>query len=296
MNNIIVKEFNGNKIHTFMWNDKPCWIANEIVSMFEYADSTKTVQDCIKAEEFEVGVEYEVLKGKTFKEFATTVKVVTNNLISNKARTLTIFYEDGLYGFLQYTDKPIGVQFRKWIRRDVLPEVRETGAYITEKANPKMLRNKADEIERMATINESAKIIIPVLEKAGLNPQILALTTKTLYGKAGIELPIGNIKADDELYDLVAIASKVGIYSKSNKPHAQAVGAIIKQLDIPESEKELTYFDNHGHQGTSIKYKSSVIDMVNHWINDHNKPTLIEAIDKNNKHKKYNVVYRNEVA
>mgnify|MGYP004472964053 FL=1 len=34
-----------------------------------------------------------------------------------------------MYGFLQYTDKSIGVKFRKWIRREVIPEIRKTGSY-----------------------------------------------------------------------------------------------------------------------------------------------------------------------
>jgi prophage antirepressor-like protein len=136
MSNLIVKEFNGSKIHTFMWNNKPCWIANEIVSIFDYADPSKTIQQCIKAEEFEIGVEYDILKGndlKTFKEFVskvTTVEVVTQ---LKYVPQLTIFYEDGMYGFLQYTDKPIGVAFRKWLRREVLPEIRKTGKYIRSK-------------------------------------------------------------------------------------------------------------------------------------------------------------------
>lgn len=44
---------------------------------------------------------------------------------------LTIFYEDGLYGFLQYSHKPIAIEFKKWVRRDVLPELRKRGTYST---------------------------------------------------------------------------------------------------------------------------------------------------------------------
>lgn len=124
MNDLLIKNFQGRDIHTFLWNDRICFIANEIVEVLEYADSTKTIQDCIKRADFEVGFEYEVLKGDKLKEFATTTDVAANNVISKKARAVTIFYEDGLYGFLQYTDKPIGVRFRKWIRREVIPEIR----------------------------------------------------------------------------------------------------------------------------------------------------------------------------
>lgn len=286
MNNMLVKEFNGNQIHTLMWNDKPCWIANEIVSIFEYADPTKTVQDCIKAEEFEVGVEYEVLKGKIFKEFATTVEVVTNNLISNKARTLTIFYEDGLYGFLQYTDKPIGVQFRKWIRRDVIPEIRQTGAYITNKANPETLRTKADELEKLDTINKSLELVSPLLDAVGIDSNIKLLVTKTLFAKAGINIPI-EIEAEERYYDTKQIGYILGIYSKAGKPAFGAVGEIIKQLDIRENEKKAVWESNGAWQGTVIKYTRSVIDKVEQWIKDNGKP-----IDIPSKNKTFHVVYK----
>lgn len=135
MNNIIVKEFDDTKIYTFMWNGKPCWIANQVLSIFDYASPKKTIKDCITKEEFEMGLEYDILKGDDLTNFAVTLNVTANNVISKKARAVTIFYEDGLYGFLQYTDKPIGVRFRKWIRREVIPEIRKTGSYSLVKDN-----------------------------------------------------------------------------------------------------------------------------------------------------------------
>ena len=89
MENLIVKEFNGSQIYTFMWKEKSCWIANQIVGLFDYADVSKTIQDCIKAEDFEIEQEYDVLKGNEFNDFVTTLNVVANNIISNKARSIT---------------------------------------------------------------------------------------------------------------------------------------------------------------------------------------------------------------
>ncbi|HGM3626479.1 TPA: Bro-N domain-containing protein [Clostridioides difficile] len=184
MKNLIVKEFNGSQIYTFMWKEKSCWIANQIVGLFDYADVSKTIQDCIKAEDFEIEQEYDVLKGNEFNDFVTTLNVVANNIISNKARSITIFYEDGLYGFLQYTDKPIGVQFRKWLRREVLPSIRQTGAYITNNADPQALRDKANEIESLDTVNKTIEILTPFLDNAGIDEKAKLLTAKTIYKKS----------------------------------------------------------------------------------------------------------------
>ncbi|MCT4664839.1 MAG: phage antirepressor KilAC domain-containing protein [Flavobacteriales bacterium] len=135
MNEMIINEFAGTNIHTFMWNGKPCWIANEILSVFDYADSSKTIQQCIQAEEFEINIEYDVLRGLELKNFKELVNKVTTSEVVTSLKyvpQLIIFYEDGLYGFLQYTDKPIGVKFRKWLRNEVLPSIRKYGFYATD--------------------------------------------------------------------------------------------------------------------------------------------------------------------
>ncbi|HEK4535343.1 TPA: phage repressor protein, partial [Clostridioides difficile] len=280
MKNLIVKEFNGSQIYTFMWKEKSCWIANQIVGLFDYADVSKTIQDCIKAEDFEIEQEYDVLKGNEFNDFVTTLNVVANNIISNKARSITIFYEDGLYGFLQYTDKPIGVQFRKWLRREVLPAIRQHGAYITNNADPQALREKANEIESLDTVNKTIEILTPFLDNAGIDEKAKLLTAKTIYKKAGIELPL-EIEEKEHFFDTVQIATKLNVYSKSNKPAFHAIGEIIKKLDIQDNEKLVVLESKRGWSGSVNKYSQSVIDKIRHWIEENNRPTKIQGEKKN---------------
>ena len=288
MKNLIVKEFNGSQIYTFMWKEKSCWIANQIVGLFDYADVSKTIQDCIKAEDFEIEQEYDVLKGNEFNDFVTTLNVVANNIISNKARSITIFYEDGLYGFLQYTDKPIGVQFRKWLRREVLPSIRQTGAYITNNANPEKLREKASEIEKLQLAYNSTSMLKELLDGAGFDNKSKLLTAKTLYKKAGIDLPI-EINEEEHYFDTKQIASKLKIYSKSNKPAQLADCEIIKKIDLEENEVKGVWETNGSWTGTVNKYTKSVIDKVRNWIEENNRPTKIAGEKKN-----YHVVYKIE--
>ncbi|HBG7268817.1 TPA: phage repressor protein [Clostridioides difficile] len=288
MKNLIVKEFNGSQIYTFMWKEKSCWIANQIVGLFDYADVSKTIQDCIKAEDFEIEQEYDVLKGNEFNDFVTTLNVVANNIISNKARSITIFYEDGLYGFLQYTDKPIGVQFRKWLRREVLPSIRQTGAYITNNANPQELRDKANEIESLDTVNKTIEILTPFLDNAGIDEKAKLLTAKTIYKKAGIELPL-EIEEKEHFFDTKQIATKLNMYSKTNNPAFVAVCEIIKKLDIKEEEKLIVLANKDNWNGTTTKYSQSVIDKIRNWIEENNRPAKIQGEKKN-----YHVVYKIE--
>ena len=294
MNDLLIKNFQGKDIHTFLWNDRICFIANEVVEVLEYADSTKTIQDCIKRAEFEVGFEYEVLKGDKLKEFATTTDVAANNVISKKARAVTIFYEDGLYGFLQYTDKPIGVRFRKWIRREVIPDIRKTGSYtlVKDRNNFKEdidfksdVGNGFGNTESLRIAYESAVMFKGLIEDAGLDSKVKLLTAKVLYSKAGVELPI-EVLEEEHFYDTKQIASMLKVFSKTKKPAFQAISEIIKKLEINEDNFKVVWESNGSWSGTVNKYNLNVVDMIRFWLKDNNNPKVIEG-----KNRKYYVFY-----
>lgn len=82
MNNLIVKNFHDKEIHTFFWNNRLCWIAGEVAGGLDYADATNAVSECIKAEAFKDGVEYEILKSATLKSFKQAANSLTRpNLV-----------------------------------------------------------------------------------------------------------------------------------------------------------------------------------------------------------------------
>ncbi|MGL5576107.1 MAG: BRO family protein [Sarcina sp.] len=131
MNYLLVKRFNGMLIFNFIWKKKPCWVAIDVTRVIGYVEGSNIITACIKREYFKEGREYEVLKGKELKKF----KELAGDKMSASlkfAPKLIIFYEEGLYGFLQYTEKPIGITFRTWIRLEVMPELSAKGAYIME--------------------------------------------------------------------------------------------------------------------------------------------------------------------
>lgn len=75
--------------------------------------------------------------------------------------------------------------------------------------------------------------------------------------------------------------------SKANKPAFQAVGEIIKKLDISDDEIKAVWESNGSWSGTVNKYKKSVVDKIQDWINSNNFPTIIVTEKKN-----YYIVYR----
>ncbi|MGL4741383.1 MAG: BRO family protein [Sarcina sp.] len=124
MSNLIIKNFNGYKLHTFIWEGNLCWIASEVAKILNCTNVSKTLSKCIKQDGFEEKIEYEVLRKDRLKNFVNSIKESSNTIVNNKIRNLTILYEDGLYGFLQYNNNDISRNFKKWLRRDLLPKLR----------------------------------------------------------------------------------------------------------------------------------------------------------------------------
>ncbi|MCC0715316.1 toxin Bro [Clostridioides sp. ES-S-0077-01] len=180
------------------------------------------------------------------------------------------------------------VKFQTWLAVDVLPSIRQTGAYITDNANPEKLREKASELEKLQLAYNSTSMLKELLDNAGFDNKSKLLTAKTLYKKAGIDLPI-EIDEEEHYFDTKQIASKLKIYSKSNKPAQMAVCEIIKKIKLEENEVKGVWETNGSWTGTVNKYSESVIDKVSKWIEENNKPVKIQGEKKN-----YHVVYKIE--
>lgn len=135
---------------------------------------------------------------------------------------------------------------------------------------------------------ETAKFIKEVYSDAGVDARYIAVAVNTVYKEAGLNLalPIEMKENERELYDQTTLAKELGMFSQSGKPHAQAVGAILDKLEIPEEEMISTPYTNHGHSGVVIQYTSQVKDMLSTWLEDHNYP---ESISKDGK--KYKIKY-----
>ncbi|MGF0553461.1 BRO-N domain-containing protein [Clostridioides difficile] len=201
-------------------------------------------------------------------------------------RNMKITNESGLYSLIFGSKLETAKNFKNWVTKEVLPAIRQHGAYITNNANPDKLREKASEIEKLQLAYNSTSMLKELLDDAGFDNKSKLLTAKTLYKKAGIDLPI-EIDEEEHYFDTKQIASKLKIYSKSNKPAQMAICEIIKKIDLEDSEVKGVWETNGSWTGTVNKYTKSVIDKVSKWIEENNKPTKIQGEKKN-----FHVVYK----
>lgn len=194
-----------------------------------------------------------------------------------------IVNEPGLYSLVLGSRKPEAKEFKRWLTHEVIPAIRETGSYELPKSKPHG--------ERLASVNNAVKILLPLLKQAGCDSKIQLLTAKSLYEKSGVVLPI-EIKAEKKYYDTKYIARQCGIYTKANKPAYQAVSMILKKLDIREDQYADTWETNGNWQGTVRKFDESVILAVQKWLAENNYPQKIDYVQCDGQAKQYHVFYK----
>ncbi|WP_297634926.1 BRO family protein [uncultured Clostridium sp.] len=290
MNDILRNNFKGKNISVFLWRDKICFLPFEVASALDYADEAKSIQDCIKKEDFEEGEEFFILKGEELKVFKG--KVGENNFIKLKrVSKLIIFTEIGVYGFLQYSQKKLAIAFKKWIRSEVLPSIREKGYYKSENYKNVneiyQLEKKLDDkfslievkddnkeisnLEKIKVVNETFKLIKEIRNNKN-NDELEIL--ESLYNSVGLDF---KIKLKEEIFlDVFQIAVELGIYTDKGEVNTEAIIEILKRIKVISKEKKIIHIEYHGKSESIIKYSRTVIDKIIEWIVENDKPILLE--------------------
>lgn len=128
--------------------------------------------------------------------------------------------------------------------------------------------------------SRTAKQMMALWTAAGVKPEYQALALGDYYRDDGIELPAIALQGAKKTYDKTTIASKLGILSKSGKPHAAAVGAIITKLSLSDAEREQVPYCRNGHDGMDYQYTESVIGKVKDWLDENGCPMVIHSDEK----------------
>ena len=138
--------------------------------------------------------------------------------------------------------------------------------------------------------NRTAERFQKLWDRAGVDPEYQALALESLFAEDGVALPKIALQGTKVTYDKGTIAKKLGVYSKASggkAPHAQAIGAIISQLELTPEEREAVPYAHNGHDGVDFQFTESVIDKIRSWLEARGWPDTISAGGKN-----YPVLYR----
>lgn len=264
MSNIIPFDYHGQKVRVTGTKENPLWVLADVCKVLDISNPRNVAT---RLEDDEKGVrQIDTLGGKQ------KVSVVT---------------ESGLYAVILRSDKPEAKPFRKWVTSEVLPSIRKTGSYSVKQDKPKK------STVPLASSNHMIEMLTRSWKAAGVDPKNIASMQTGLardalapYGLCVPELPI----AVERTYDATEMARNIGVFSKTKLPHAQAITAIIKMLDIPASETFITQTTAHGHGKAvpDVRYSEKVSGKVLQWLKEHNWPSPIVGETG----KKYYVAYQ----
>jgi hypothetical protein len=205
----------------------------------------------------------------------------------NASKNIPIFTESGYLMMTKPMQDELSWQVQKQLVKGYfkLQDIKEHFSNIDT--------NEIKQLESLHDVNKSIELLSPMLDAVGINSNIKLLVAKSLYSKAGVEIPV-EIKTEEKFYDTKQIARETGIYSASGKPHIQAVNSIINKLEILEDEQEKVWESTGSWQGTVIKYTYSIIEKIKDWLVENNYPSKI-TVESNGKTKNFTIIYK-EVA
>ncbi len=206
------------------------------------------------------------------------------------SQEMVIINESGLYSMIFGSKLESAKRFKHWVTSEVLPSLRKTGSYEMPKKNaPKRLP--------LSSVNMMVKNVIGTLEKAKVEPVFVAAEMKRIYTDLGYEVKaplVTDKETMPKLYDCTEIAKELGILSKSGLPHNQAVGDIIRKLDLTEQEVKTTAFSRNGHDDITVQYLPSVVEKIRYWLEENNYPAKIPYVDSKGSLKARTVAYEPE--
>lgn len=258
---LTVKEYKGQRVVTL----------KEIDEVHQRPEGTARKRFNDNKEHFIEGVDYFIV------DLTTSEKRTQFGAGKNAGRTLTVVTESGYLMLVKsFTDD------LAWtVQRELV------NSYFRVRSKPiKAVTPGAEKRAAAMLLNaksRTAKQMLALWTAAGVKPEYQALALGDYYRDDGINLPAIALQGTKKTYDKTTIASKLGILSKSGKPHAAAVGAIISMLTLTTAEREQVPYSRNGHDGIDYQYTESVIDKVKDWLEVHNYPTVICGGEKSYK-------------
>lgn len=195
--------------------------------------------------------------------------------------------EYGLYNLILASRKTEAKEFKRWITHEVIPSIRKTGSYSAKGTTNVCTLGSGLNIKALPSVNHAVSLLHKTFKIAGGNPVSLGNMVVSLYRGIGVPVPALEAPVQSTYLSASQIADKLGIMSKSGKPHAQLVSGIIDQIDVPEELTQIMTFEQNGHSGTMIQYKPEVMILVEKYLYDSDFPLMFNLRDRN-----YQVQYR----
>ena len=115
---------------------QPWFVAKDVAEILEYKNPQKAIRDHIEKED---------TRGE---------RIVT----PSGKQEMTIISESGLYSLILRSNKPKAKEFTKWVTKEVLPTIRQHGAYITKDKLKEINKDPAKQNELIKELQAKANL------------------------------------------------------------------------------------------------------------------------------------------
>jgi prophage antirepressor-like protein len=299
----IIKFSDGNKeLFIFEWDGKIATIAPELIAFEGYKDVTSSWRDIKNREEFEQNYEYKTLQGeelKVFKDFlkhSQDLSLVVGDLPKTlydqykSVPRLDIVFEEGIYGVMYSSNSGHANKFKKFMRREVNPQLQRTGSFDIvkheiskiEDEKEKSLRMKIKMYEDILKVDPSDLVAINQLNHFKLE------LSQYLHSKELQEVRNEVKQIEDRLAKTTvlregdmspeAVAKRFNVFSTSNRPHNLFAENIARDLGIyidPQGNAgyqdeyiSINLTDKGGQTVPEVKYSKKAIKLMEKHINE----------------------------
>lgn len=167
--------FEGKPVTPFLFKNQPALLASEVGYCLGLTDVNKALRSSKMVEE---GTDYVVVSPEILPE-------TESFSVSTLPNRVTILFESGLYALVLRSNKDAAIRFTRWVIREVLPEIRKTGAYaaLPEKLRPESF-SPGEMLRLMELERKGSDYARNVLDVLGLKP-------KALPKPAPVATPVG---------------------------------------------------------------------------------------------------------
>ena len=173
-------------------DNQPWFVANDICNALGYSNTSKAIGDHLDEDE---RMTITASDGQSFDSNqsleSSSKGLASSDTLRNRggARHLVIINESGLYALVLRSRKPEARKFAKWVTREVLPSIRQTGQYGQPVQDAKRIEH-ARQLAHAAT----AQVYQAVFD-AVLNSNSSPYNTRLLLGFTGTTAPIAYVQA-----------------------------------------------------------------------------------------------------
>lgn len=327
MSNIIKFSDGNRELFIFKWNGKIATIAPELMAFEGYANAAKSWFDIKEREGFEEEFEFETLQGdklKAFKEFLKSQSKDLYSLVTDSVKTLydqyksvprlDIVFEEGIYGVMYSSNSGHANKFKKFMRREVNPQLQRTGSFDIvkheiskiEDEKEKSLRMKIKMYEDILKVDPSDLVAINQLNHFKLE------LTQYLHSKELQEVRNEVKQIEDKLAKTTvlregdmspeAVAKKFNVFSTSNRPHILFAENLARDLGFyvdPQGNAgyqddmiSINLTDKGGKTVPEIKYSKKAVELMEEHINENGlRLSEPEYFKKGNRKGQFNFAY-----